>query len=57
MKKLLFLQEKEKKELLNYIIKQLETKNRLLMLIMINTDKKPPLPLAARNDFVTRIKL
>ncbi|MGJ7913812.1 hypothetical protein [Neobacillus sp. LXY-1] len=40
MKKILFLQENDRKEVLNEINANLETKNRLLKLILLNPDKK-----------------
>jgi hypothetical protein len=51
MKKVLFLQEKDKEELMNQINKSLETKNRLLKLIITNTNKKTSPSISREKQF------
>ena len=51
MKKVLFLQEKDKKGLLNQINTHLETKNRLLKLIISNPDKKTSPAISREKQF------
>lgn len=51
MNKVLFLQDKDKKELQNQISNLLETKNRLLRLIITNLDKKTSATISREKKF------
>jgi hypothetical protein len=50
MNKVLFLQEKDKNKLLNELSQILETKNRLLRLIITNPDKKTSARISRENQ-------